>query len=87
MVKVLKKVKLQLSKDTIQKLSTADTNTICQFLKSLKLVVDEFEHEKQLKLEKKQKFPAYIISNDYMIEVDGICINFVYLMYFIFINY
>lgn len=69
-------MKLPLSKDTIEKLSTADTNTICQFLKSLKLVIDEFEHEKQLKLEKNQKFPAYIISNDNMIQVNGIRINF-----------
>ncbi|XP_001949398.1 uncharacterized protein LOC100165532 [Acyrthosiphon pisum] len=67
--KVLKKVKLPISKETIEKLSTADPNTIFQFLKSLKLVVDEFEHEKQLRLEKNQNCPLYIIVNDEMIQV------------------
>lgn len=66
-------MKLPLTKATIEKLSTADTNTICQFLKSLKHVVDEFEHEQQLKLELSQKnCPVYIIANDDMIEVSGI---------------
>ncbi|CAH1726503.1 unnamed protein product [Aphis gossypii] len=67
--KVLKKMKLPLSKETIEKLSMADPNTIFQFLKSLKLVVDELEYEKQLRLEKNQNCPLYIIINDEMIQV------------------
>lgn len=70
--KVLKKMKLPLSKETIEKLSMADPNTIFQFLKSLKLVIDELEHEKQLRLEKNQNCPLYIIINDEMIQVTGI---------------
>lgn len=69
--KVLKKVKLPLSMATIEKLSTADTNTIFQFLISLKLVVDELELEKKVKLEENQNFPIYIISNDDMVQVLG----------------
>lgn len=69
--KVLKKVKLPLSKTTIEKLSAADSNTICQFLKSLKYKVDEFEHKKQLKFENDQNCPVYIIVNDDMIQVSG----------------
>lgn len=72
LVKVLKKVKLPLSMATIEKLSATDTNTVCQFLKSLKLVVDELEHEKKLKLEKTQNCPIYIIAKDDMIQVQGI---------------
>ncbi|XP_026806195.1 sperm flagellar protein 1-like [Rhopalosiphum maidis] len=67
--KVLKKVKLPLSKETIEKLSMADPNTIFQFLKSLKVVIDELEHEKQLRLEKNQNCPLYIIVKDEMIQV------------------
>lgn len=69
--KVLKKVKLPLSMATIEKLSTADTNTIFQFLISLKLVVNELELEKKVKLEENQNFPIYIISNDDMVQVLG----------------
>lgn len=65
-------MKLPLSKETIEKLSMADPNTIFQFLKSLKLVVDELEHEKQLRLEKNQNCPLHIIINDEMIQVTGI---------------
>jgi len=79
-LKVLKKVKLQLSKETIEKLSTADPNTIFQFLKSLKLVVDELEHEKQLRLEKNQNCPLYIIVKDEMIQVTGIISNSIYIV-------
>jgi len=78
--KVLKKVKLQISKETIEKLSTADPNTIFQFLKSLKVVVDELEHEKQLRLEKDQNCPLYIIVNDKMIQVTGIISNSIYIV-------
>jgi len=78
--KVLKKVKLPISKETIEKLSTADPNTIFQFLKSLKLVVDELEHEKQLRLEKNQNCPLYIIVNDEMIQVTGIISNSIYIV-------
>lgn len=78
--KVLKKVKLPLSKETIEKLSTADPNTIFQFLKSLKLIVDELEHEKQLRLEKNQNCPLYIIVNDDIIQVTGIISIIIYLI-------
>jgi len=81
--KVLKKIKLPLSKETIDKLSMADPNTIFQFLKSLKLVVDELEHEKQLRLEKNQNCPLYIIINDEMIQVTGIIIYIVIFLYVI----
>lgn len=64
-------MKLPLSKTTIEKLSTADKNAIIQFLKSLKYIVDEFEHKKQLKLENEQNCPVYIIMNDDMVQVSG----------------
>lgn len=83
LVKVLKKVKLPLSKATIEKLSAADTNTVCQFLKSLKLLVDELEREKKLKLEQNQNYPIYIIANDDMIQVQGIHLFCVTLFIFI----
>lgn len=46
-------------------------NTICQFLKSLKHVIDDSEHEKQLKLENDRQFPVYIVVNDDMVQVSG----------------
>jgi len=69
------KLKLSLSKATIEKLSTADTNAVCLFLKNLKTVIDEFEHEKQLEFEKSQYCPLYIIFNEDMIQVSGIQIT------------
>lgn len=68
----MKKIKLPLSKATIEKLSTADTCTVYQFLTSLKRAVDELECKKQLELEKNQHFPVYAIVNDDMIQVSGI---------------
>lgn len=68
----MKRINLPLSKTTIEKLSTANTDTICQFLKNLKCVIDELEHQKQLKLENNQNFPLFIISNGDMIQVSGI---------------
>lgn len=50
----------------------ADANTILQFLKSLKLVVDKFEHEKQLKLERNQNCALYVIDNDEIVQVTSI---------------
>ncbi|KAL5239196.1 hypothetical protein ACI65C_006606 [Semiaphis heraclei] len=47
----------------------ADANTILQFLKSLKLVVDKFEHEKQFKLERNQNCALYVIDNDEIVQV------------------
>jgi len=65
-------MKLPLSKTTIEKLSTADTNTIYQFLTSLKHAVDKLECKKQLKLEKTQNFPVYMIVDDDMVQISGI---------------
>jgi len=73
LMKVLKKMKLSLSKSTIEKLSNADTSTIYQFLTSLKHAVDEFECKKQRKLEKNQHFPVYMIVDNDMIQVSGKC--------------
>jgi|UniRef100_A0A2S2QVP2 hypothetical protein len=69
--KVLKKVKLPLSRATIEKLSTADPRNIFQFLSSLKFVIEELEREKKIEFEKTQISPLYIIANDDMIQVSG----------------
>lgn len=58
--------------EAIEKLSMADANIILQFLKSLKLVVDKFEHEKQLKLERNQNCALYVIDNDEIVQVTSI---------------
>lgn len=64
-------MKLPLSKAIIEKLSIADAQTVSQFLKSLKSVVDKFEQDKELELENSQHFPFYIIENGDMIQVSG----------------
>ncbi|XP_050437445.1 sperm flagellar protein 1-like isoform X2 [Adelges cooleyi] len=67
--KVLKKLKLPLTKVTIKKLSMADMDAVCQFLKSLKCLVENDEHEKLIELEKSQTYPLYVIDNGEMVQV------------------
>lgn len=69
--KVLKKLKLPLSKAIIEKLSIADAQTVSQFLTNLKTMVDKFEQDKELELENSQHFPFYIVENGDMIQVSG----------------
>lgn len=69
--KVLKKLKISLSKSTIEKLSIADANAVCRLLKSLKTVVDKHENEKQQELENSQKHPVYVIVDEDMVQLAG----------------
>ncbi|XP_050534855.1 sperm flagellar protein 1-like isoform X1 [Daktulosphaira vitifoliae] len=68
--KVLRKLKLTLSEETIKKLSASNMDTIHKFLKLLKNSVDKLEKEKRLILECSQKHPLYIIENEDMIQVE-----------------
>lgn len=70
--KVLNKLKIPLSKQTILKLSTADDrDTIYQFLMSLKQAVDKREYTKLIQLENSQNYLDYIIANDDIIKVSS----------------
>lgn len=64
-MKVLKKLKLQLTKEEINKLSTSDSKTVFMFLERLKNSVCKAEHEKR-----------YIMVNGDIVQVtEGIPIH------------